>query len=37
MTFVKFYLRPSYLIKQVKMDGVVLLKTIGGVIKQAFK
>ena len=32
--YLKFYLRPIYLIKQVKQDGLVLLKTLFGVIKQ---
>ena len=37
MAFVKFYLRPSYIVRQVRMDGMVLLETILGVIKEAFK
>ncbi len=32
--FLKFYLRPGYLIRQVRMDGMVLLKTIFGVARQ---
>lgn len=32
--FLKFYLRPGYLIKQFWQDGTILLKTIFGVIKQ---
>ena len=32
--FIKFYLRPGYLIKQVQQDGTLLLKTIFGVAKQ---
>ena len=32
--YIKFYLRPGYLARQVSQDGFVLLKTIFGVIKQ---
>ena len=32
--FFSFYLRPTYIIHQVRMDGPVLLKTIAAVIKQ---
>ena len=32
--FIKFYLRPGYLARQVSQDGFVLLKTIFGVLKQ---
>ncbi|WP_407381882.1 B12-binding domain-containing radical SAM protein [Methanobrevibacter sp.] len=32
--FLKFYLRPGYLIKQVSQDGLILLKTIFGVARQ---
>lgn len=32
--FLKFYLRPNYLIRQASQDGMVLLKTIFGIIKQ---
>ena len=32
--FIKFYLRPGYLIKQVSQDGFILLRTILGVAKQ---
>lgn len=34
--FIKFYLRPTYLIRQFKMDGPMLVKTFWGVIRQAF-
>lgn len=34
--FLSFYLRPTYLIKQASQDGVVLLRTIFGVVKQIF-
>lgn len=34
MAFIKFYLRPNYLLRQVSQDGTVLLKTIFGVAKQ---
>lgn len=33
--FIGFYLRPSYLIKQASQDGMILVKTIFGVVKQA--
>lgn len=32
--FIKFYLRPGYLVRQVSQDGFVLFKTIFGVAKQ---
>lgn len=32
--FLKFYLRPGYLIRQARMDGMVLLRTIFGVTRQ---
>ena len=32
--FLKFYLRPNYLIKQVSQDGFILFKTVIGVSKQ---
>lgn len=32
--FIKFYLRPNYLIRQVSQDGFILLKTIFGVARQ---
>ena len=32
--FIKFYLRPGYLARQVSQDGLILLKTIFGVLKQ---
>lgn len=32
--FIKFYLRPNYLIRQVSQDGFILLKTIWGVARQ---
>lgn len=32
--FLKFYLRPIYLIKQVSQDGMILFKTIIGVLRQ---
>ena len=32
--FIRFYLRPGYLIKQFSQDGVALLRTIFGVSKQ---
>ncbi|MBR0270488.1 MAG: cobalamin-dependent protein [Methanobrevibacter sp.] len=32
--FLKFYLRPGYLIKQASQDGMILLKTIFGIAKQ---
>ena len=32
--FLKFYLRPNYLIRQVSQDGMILLKTIFGVARQ---
>ena len=32
--FKKFYLRPSYLIRQVLMDGPILIKTIFGVVRN---
>ncbi len=35
--FIKFYLRPGYLIRQARMDGYVLIKTIFGVAKQIIK
>lgn len=35
--FIKFYLRPGYIISQVRQDGVVLLQAMWGVIKAAFK
>lgn len=35
--FLKFYLRPSYLIKQVSQDGFILIRTILGVAKQIIK
>ncbi|WP_288193533.1 B12-binding domain-containing radical SAM protein [uncultured Methanobrevibacter sp.] len=34
--FIRFYLRPTYLIRQFLMDGPMLVKTFWGVIKQAF-
>ena len=34
IAYIKFYLRPIYLLKQVKLDGVVLLKTVFGVLRQ---
>lgn len=34
LAFCKFYLRPSYLISQLIMDGPVLLKTIWGIFKK---
>ena len=34
MAFRKFYLRPGYLIRQIIMDGPVLLKTMVGVFRQ---
>ena len=34
--FIRFYLRPHYIIKQFLQDGPVLLKAILGVIKQGF-
>ena len=37
MAFIKFYLRPGYIISQVRQDGMALLKAIGGVIKTAIK
>ncbi len=33
--FIGFYLRPGYLIRQASQDGMVLIKTILGVVKQA--
>ena len=35
--FLKFYLRPGYLLRQARMDGAVLVKTIFGVAKQIIK
>ena len=32
--FIKFYLRPNYLFRQVSQDGLTLLKTIFGVARQ---
>ncbi len=32
--FLKFYLRPNYLIRQVSSDGLILLKTVLGVSRQ---
>ncbi len=32
--FKKFYLRPSYLLRQVMMDGPILIKTIFGVVRN---
>ena len=32
--FLKFYLRPNYLARQVSQDGLILLKTIFGVARQ---
>lgn len=32
--FIKFYLRPAYLARQVSQDGFILLKTIFGVARQ---
>ncbi len=32
--FIKFYARPGYLISQTRQDGMVLVKTIFGVIRQ---
>ncbi len=32
--FIKFYLRPGYLARQVSQDGMILLKTIFGVARQ---
>ena len=32
--FINFYLRPTYLIRQVSQDGFILLKTIIGIAKQ---
>ena len=32
--FLKFYLRPTYLIRQVPQDGLILFKTVLGVSKQ---
>lgn len=32
--FLKFYLRPGYLAKQVSQDGLILLKTVFGVARQ---
>lgn len=32
--FLKFYLRPGYLAKQVSQDGLILLKTVLGVARQ---
>ena len=32
--FLKFYLRPGYLARQVSQDGMILLKTIFGVARQ---
>ncbi len=32
--FLRFYLRPTYLIRQARQDGSVLIKTIFGVLKQ---
>ena len=32
--FLKFYLRPNYLIRQISQDGLILLKTIFGVSRQ---
>jgi len=32
--FKKFYLRPAYLIRQVLMDGPMLIKTIFGVVRN---
>ena len=34
MAFIKFYLRPNYLIQQVAQDGFILVKTILGITKQ---
>ncbi|MDD5959169.1 MAG: radical SAM protein [Methanobrevibacter wolinii] len=34
--FIKFYLRPQYLIKEFLIDGPMVLKTFYGVIKQIF-
>lgn len=35
--FLRFYLRPGYLAKQVRQDGFILLKTVLGVAKQIIK
>jgi hypothetical protein len=32
--FLKFYLRPGYLIRQVSQDGLILFKTVLGVSRQ---
>ena len=32
--FINFYLRPTYLIRQASQDGMVLIKTIFGILKQ---
>ena len=32
--YLKFYLRPSYLIRQVPQDGLILFRTVLGVSKQ---
>ena len=32
--FIKFYLRPNYLVRQVSQDGFILVRTILGVAKQ---
>jgi len=34
IAFIKFYLRPNYLIQQVAQDGFILVKTILGITKQ---
>ncbi len=35
--FLKFYLRPQYLIEQVSQDGIMLIKTLYGVVKSLVK
>ena len=35
--FIKFYLRPVYLVQQISQDGVMLVKTIYGVAKSILK
>ena len=32
--FIKFYLRPNYLIRQISQDGAILFKTVWGVSRQ---
>jgi radical SAM superfamily enzyme YgiQ (UPF0313 family) len=32
--FRQFYLRPGYLVRQVKMDGPIFLKTVVSIVKQ---